>query len=60
MIIKHIQKCIQNGKTSIRNSLESHFYTKNHFHRNLLFFGIYADFEADNEIDNFSRGNKNN
>ena len=31
---------------------------KKHFHKNPLYFRIYADFEADNEIDNSSIGNK--
>ena len=31
---------------------------KKHFHKNPLYFGTYADFEADNEIDNSSIGNK--
>ena len=31
---------------------------KKHFHKNPLCFRIYADFEADNEIDNSSIGNK--
>ena len=48
MIIKQTQQCIQKEKTSIRTSPQSHFYWKNHFHKNPLYFGIYADFEADN------------
>ena len=34
------------------------FHWKKHFHKNSNYFGIYADFEADNEKDNFSIGNK--
>ena len=34
------------------------FIGKNIFHKNPLYFRIYADFEADNEIDNSSIGNK--
>ena len=34
------------------------FIGKKHFHKNPLYFRIYADFEADNEIDNSSIGNK--
>ena len=30
----------------------------NHFHKNPICFGIYADFEADKEIDNSSIGKK--
>ena len=29
-----------------------------HFHKNPLYFRLYADFEADNEIDNSNIGNK--
>ena len=57
-IIKHKQQCIQIEITSIRLSLESHIYRKNHFHKNPLYFGIYADFEADNEMDNSSIGSE--
>ena len=31
---------------------------KKHFHKNPLFFRIIADFEADNEVDGSSVGNK--
>ena len=44
--------------TTTRTSLESHIHWKDLFHKNPLHFGIYADFEADNEIDNSSIGNK--
>ena len=43
---------------SIRRSPDSHIYWKNHFHRNPLYFRTYADFVANNEIDNSSIGNK--
>ena len=33
---------------------------KKHFHKNPLYFRIFADFEADNEVDGSSVGNKNN
>ena len=39
-------------------SPESHLQWKKHFHKNPLYFRIYADFEADNEKDNSSIGNK--
>ena len=42
----------------IRTSSESHHHWKKHFHKNLLYFRIYADFEADNEKDNRIIGNK--
>ena len=44
--------------TSIRTSNESHLHWKKHFHKNPLYFRIYADFEADNEKDNSNIGNK--
>ena len=37
---------------------ESHIYWKKHFHKNPLYFRIYADFEADNEKDDTCIGNK--
>ena len=46
--------------TTIRTSPESHLHWKKHFHKNLLYFTIYADFEADNEIDNTCIGKKSN
>ena len=58
VLIVHKQKCIQQEKTGIRTSIESHLYWKNHFHKNPLYFRLHADFEADNEIDNSSIGNK--
>ena len=52
MLKLHKTKCENNGITTIRTSPESHIFWKKHFHKSLLFFGIYADFEADNEKDN--------
>ena len=60
MLIKHKQKCEIIDITTIRTSPESHLHWKNHFNKNPLYFTIYADFEADNEKDNSSVGNKNN
>ena len=34
------------------------FVGKKHFHKNFLHYRIYADFEADNEVDNSNIGNK--
>ena len=56
----HKLKCDNNDLTTIRTSSESHIYWKKLFHRNPLCFRTYADFEADNEIDNSSIGKKNN
>ena len=36
---------------TIRILSESHIQTNKHFHKNPLYFRIYADFEDDNEID---------
>ena len=51
-------KCENNDITTLRTSNESHIQWKKPFHKNPLFFRIYANFEADNEIDNSSVGNK--
>ena len=58
MLMFRKPKCENNDITTIRTSSDSHLYWKNHFHKNLLCFRIYADFEADNEKDNSSVGNK--
>ena len=58
MLIKHKQKCGIDNLTTIKTSNESHLHWKKHFHKNPLYFRIYADFEADNEKDNSSKGNK--
>ena len=58
MLMKHKQKCGDDNITTIKTSNESHLRWKNHFHKNPLYFRIYADFEADNEKDNSSIGNK--
>ena len=59
MLIKHKEKCENIQElTTIRTSSESHLHWKNHFHKNPLYFRIYADFEADNEKDNSCIGNK--
>ena len=58
MLIKHKPKYQNNDITTIRTSNESHLQWKKHFHKNPLYFRIYADFEADNEKDNSIVGNK--
>ena len=58
MLIKHKEKCGDDNITSIKTSNESHLHWKKHFHKNQLYFRIYADFEADNEKDNTCIGNK--
>ena len=56
--MKHKQKCGDDNKTTIKASNEAHLHCKNHFHKNPLYFRIYADFEADYEKDNSSIDNK--
>ena len=58
MLKIHKPKCENNDITTIRSSSDSHLHWKKHFHKNPLCFRIYADFEADNEKDNSSMGNK--
>ena len=58
MLMKHKEKCGDDNITVIRTSNESHLHLKNDFHKNPLYFRIYADFEADNEKDNSIIGNK--
>ena len=58
MLKVHIPKCENNDITTIKTSPDSHLRWKNHSHKNSLLFRIYADFEADNEKDNSSMGNK--
>ena len=36
----------------------SHLHWKDHFHKQPLYFSMYADFEAINDFDNSSIGNK--
>ena len=57
-LMKHKEKCRVNIITTVKNSNESHPKWKIHFHKNPLYFRIYADFEADNERDNSIIGNK--
>ena len=57
-LLIHKPKCENDERTTIRTSGESHFHWKDHFHKNPKFSGTSADFEADNEIDMSSIGNK--
>ena len=54
----HKPKCENNDINTIRTSSDSHLHWKKHFQKNPLYFGIYADFEANNEKDNSIVGNK--
>ena len=58
MLKIHKLKCGNNDITTIRTSSESHIHWKKHFHKNPLYFRIFANFEADNEKDNSILGNK--
>ena len=58
VLINQLQKCGQQGITSIKVSRKSHLYWEAHFHDNPLDLRIIADFEADNETDNSNIGNK--
>ena len=54
----HKPESENNDITTFRTSTESHSHWKIFFHKNPLCFRIYADFDADNKIDNSSVGNK--
>ena len=56
MLLK--QKCGVDNLTTLKISNESHIQWKKHVHKTPLYFRTYADFEADNEKDNSSIGNK--
>ena len=56
--MRHKPKNEDIDKTTFRTSLDSHLHWKNLYHKNPLDFRIYADFEADNENDKSSVGNK--
>ena len=52
------KKCGDDNICTIRTSNESHLFWNKHFHKNPLYFRIYAVFEADNEIVGSNIGNK--
>ena len=54
----HNPKCANHNITTIKTSSESHLHWEYRFCKHLLYFRIYADFEADNEIDNSFIGSK--
>ena len=58
MLMLYKPKSKKNDITIIRTSNESHLIWKKHFHKNPLYFRIYADSEVDNEKDNSIIGNK--
>ena len=59
MLMKRKEKCGDDNITTIKTSNETHLHWKKHFHKNPLYFRLYADFEADNEKDNSIIGKKN-
>ena len=52
------QKCGDDSMCTIKRSCESHLYWNKQFHKNLLYFTIYAVFETDIEFKNSNVGNK--
>ena len=59
MLLLHKPKGKNDDITTNRISNQTHIYwKKKHFHKDPLYFRIYPDFEADNEKDNSSTGNK--
>ena len=58
MLMIYKPKCKNNDETTIRTSSHSHLHWKDHFHKTPISFRLYADFEADNETNNPSIGNK--
>ena len=58
LLMLHIPKCENIDITTNIISNESHLHwKKKHFYIDPLYFGIYADLEIDNAIDNSSIGN---
>ena len=51
-------KCGEDDICTIKSPSQSHIQWNEHFHKNPLYFRVNADFEADNEIDYSSIGNK--
>ena len=58
MLVIHKPKCEFHDMNTFRTSSESHLLRKNRFHKNPIFFKIFADFETVNEIDKTSIGEK--
>ena len=60
MLMIHEPRCENYDIPTIRTSSESPIHSKYHFHKNSIYFRLYAVFEADNESDNTIIGNKTN
>ena len=57
-LTNHKEKRGDDNICATRISSESHLYWNKYFHRNPIYFRIFAEFEADNETDGSSEGNK--
>ena len=58
MLTIHKPNCEFSEIATIETSSDSYFHWKDHFHMNPLYFRTMADFDADNEIDNFNISNE--
>ena len=58
ILLIHKPICENKKITTIRTPSESNLHWKHHCYKNSLHFRFIADFEADNEIDKSSIGNK--
>ena len=58
MLMIHKPKCENYNIVTIRPSSEYYLHWKGLFYKKSLYFRIFADFKADNEIDKCSIGNK--
>ena len=52
ILVKHKRMCEQQKTTANKTSNESNLYCTCYFYKNIIYFRVYADFEANNEIDN--------
>ena len=58
VLLKQKQVCKQQEITAIKRWKESQLYWKKYFHKKLLCFRIYIEFEADKEIDDSDKRKK--
>ena len=58
MLIKQKQKCGEDNITTIKTSTDSHLYWKKYSHKKPFYFRVYVEFEAGNEKNKSSIGNK--
>ena len=57
-LLNHKEKCGDDNICTIRTSSESHTQWNKHFHKNLLYSRIHADFEADSKKQDSSISNR--